>query len=1002
MTSGDTYQLLDSREVPDYHGTGVLYRHNRSGAQILHIHNEDPENMFAFAFATYPEDSTGVAHILEHTVLSGSERFPVKDPFLQLLKGSVNTFLNAMTYPDKTVYPAASPVEQDLFNMMLVYGDAVFFPLLKPELFRQEGHRLQFDGSGDGEGVLERSGIVYNEMKGNYSSHDSVVGETCYQSLFPDTIYGFDSGGDPAVIPRLTYEQFVAFHERYYHPSNVRIVLYGNVPTERYLSFLDEHFLSLFAGREPLPLPPVQPRWNAPRRVETTYPLDGVEDLTERASVTLNWLLFPVTEARRVVDAAVLAEILLGHSGSPLSLALLESELGQDLSPVLGLETDLAEAVFSVGLRGTEVEREGAIEELILETLRTLARDGIDPETVEGALRRVEFSNREIKGGPNGMRAMRRALRGWMYGGSPWEPLQFDAHIRALRDDLAANPRLFEDLIASLFLDNPHRSTVVVRPDPGQSHREAAEVQAELTAIQDGLTPEERGRIEAETAAMQAMQETPDDPEALARIPFLTLEDVPREIQTIPFERSTIPGAGELFVHEQFTNGILYLDLAFDFGRLTQRQELLLNLLGAAFTEVGLPGQPYHRLNDEINLKTGGITAFVSNQTRYADLSVLRRLFVLRMRVLDRTWREGADLFERVIRELDFSDTHRLGQLVDEMVQEMQSAVIPSGHYFAGLRAGAALHELMEIEEHLNGITQLEALHEFAKDPVRLAAELRELFVALIDPVGLHVNVTAEKETVAAVREWLPRLVETVARRSAPGGAIGDHPGERPRSAAAEAPGLAGVTIAPRSEWAPREYLSSSASVSYVAVALPGVTFDHPLAQAQDLLSHILRTGPLWEKIRMQGGAYGAFASSKTSEGLFSFGSYRDPNTVRTLEAYRESLGEIATHGHDPAQMDLAKVSVLGRELKPMTPRDGAFTNFRRRLHDIDDDIRRRTRDRLREVTVDDLRSVAEILSTNLERSRSVILGGSSGLEEWRGELSRNGGGEIPVVNLGL
>jgi Zn-dependent M16 (insulinase) family peptidase len=1015
MTSHSNYTLLDSREVPDYHGTGVLYRHDRSGAQILHIANDDPENMFAFAFATYPEDSTGVAHILEHTVLSGSERFPVKDPFLQLLKGSVNTFLNAMTYPDKTVYPAASPVEQDLFNMMLVYGDAVFFPLLKPELFRQEGHRIQFDGSGDGEGALERSGIVYNEMKGNYSSHDSVVGETCYQSLFPDTIYGYDSGGDPAVIPRLTYEQFVAFHERYYHPSNVRIVLYGNVPTERYLAFLDEHFLSRFETREPLPLPPVQPRWSAPRRTETTYPLDGVEDLTERASVTLNWLLFPVTEARRVVDAAVLAEILLGHSGSPLSLALLESELGQDLSPVLGLETDLAEAVFSVGLRGTEVERESAIEELILETLRTLSRDGIDPETVEGALRRVEFSNREIKGGPNGMRAMRRALRGWMYGGSPWEPLQFDAHIQALRDDLVANPRLFEELVVSLFLENPHRSTVVVRPDAGQSHREAAEGQAELAAIHEGLTAEDRARIKDETAAMQTMQETPDDPEALAKIPFLTLKDVPREIQTIPFERMEIPDAGELFVHEQFTNGILYLDLAFDFGRLTERQELLLNLLGAAFTEVGLPGQPYHRLNDEINLKTGGITAFVSNQMRYADLTVLRRLFVLRMRVLDRTWREGADLFERVIRELDFSDTHRLGQLVDEMVQEMQSAVIPSGHYFAGLRAGAALHELAEIEEHLNGITQLEALHEFAGDPVRLAAELRELFVQLIDPAGMHVNVTAEKETVAAVRSWLPKLVETVSRRFAGGAGqrsgvavrhtrrAGGGPGRclRPASTRA-ASGLAGISITSRTEWPAREYLSSSASVSYVAVALPGVSFDHPLAQAQDLLSHILRTGPLWEKIRMQGGAYGAFASSKTSEGVFSFGSYRDPNTVRTLAAYRESLTEIAAHGYDPAQMDLAKVSVLGRELKPLTPRDGAFTNFRRRLHDIDDDVRRRTRDRLRAVTPEELRSVAEILATNLERSRAVILGGSAGLDEWRGEVAENGGGEIPVVNLGL
>lgn len=988
METHTAFDLVETRPVPDYRGEGRLFRHRGSGAQVFHLANDDRENMFSFSFPTYPSDSTGVAHILEHTVLSGSESFPVKDPFLQLLKGSVNTFLNAMTYPDKTVYPAASPVRQDLFNMMRVYGDAVFFPLLKPELFRQEGHRLQFDE----DGRLIRTGIVYNEMKGNYSSHDSVVGETCFQTLFPDTIYGHDSGGDPRAIPELTYEAFTAFHRQYYHPANARIFLYGDIPSAEYLAFLDEHFLSRFSRQEPVATPTPATRWEAPRRAEATYPLDGVEDLSGRTSVTVNWRLFPVTDARAVVDAAVLSEILLGHSGSPLARALLESGLGQDLSPVLGLETAMQDAVFSAGLRGTDPDREEAIVELVMDTLTRLAQEGIAPDTVEGALRRVEFSNREIKSGPNGMRAMRRALRGWMYGGDPWSGLHFEAHVEALRKDLETNPRFFEDLLSRELLDNPHRATVVVRPDPDQSARESAELERELAEIDASLDQAGRERIGRETAELERMQETPDDPAALARIPFLRLEDIPREIQTVPFERQELAGAGSLFRHRQFTNGILYLDVAFDFDRLTERQELLLNLLGAAFTEVGLPGQPHWALNDEINLKTGGITAYISNQTRMGDRSRVRRLLILRMRVLERSWREGAELFRRIVAELDFSDHQRLHQLIDEMVQEMQSAVIPSGHYFSGLRAGAELHDLIALEEGMNGITQLDALRAFAADPAAVAAELNELFSFLVDPARAQVNITGRDETITAVEQWLPALLEVCGRRREAVRAGGETATDR-----SPADDGVGVAIATRRDWTHREFLMASATVSYVALAMPGIAFGDRLAEAQDLLAHILRTGPLWEKIRMQGGAYGAFASSRTAEALFSFGSYRDPHTLRTLDAYASALAELAEHPLDASQLDLAKVSVLGRELRPLTPRDAAFTNFRRRLHDIDNTLRQEARDRLRAVSATDLQDAASVLGTRVATGRVVILGGSTGLEEWKSRA-----GDVPVVQTGV
>lgn len=984
MNDHNAYKSLQSWDLPDFNGTGTLFRHIKSGAQIFHLYNDDRENFFAFAFATLPEDSTGVAHILEHTVLCGSRRYPVKDPFLQLLKGSVNTFLNAMTYPDKTVYPAASPVHQDLFNMMKVYGDAVFQPVLKRELFRQEGHRRQFDE----EGRLEITGIVYNEMKGNYSSHESIAAEKCYQSLFPDTIYRHDSGGDPAVIPELTWEEFVAFHRRYYHPSNARIILYGDIPSQEHLDFLDREFLSEFGKSKTYMVLEEQPRWDKPRVFETTYPAERVEDLTRRSSVTVNWMLFPVTETRRLLAASVLAEILVGHSGSPLTKALIDSSLGQDLSPVYGLEADVREAVFSAGLRGTDPEHKTAIESLILATLEKLVASGLDEEIVEGAMRRFEFRHRELKSGPNGIRVMSRALRTWMYGGSPAAALQFSDHFAALRERLEHEPRFFETMIRELLLENQHRSTVIVRPDAEQNRRETSRLREILDQRAATFTPQQRVELESECAALERLQTEPDDPEALARIPFLTLEDIPREVNRIPFETRTVAGEMTVYRHSETTNGILYLDLAFDFGMLSPRQEALLNLFGGAFTEIGLPEMPFDRFNHEVSLKTGGLSAFISNQTLIRDLSRVRRLFIVRLKVLARAWRDGAELLKRLLGEIDFSDTQRMSQILEEMLQDMMGALVPSGHYFAGLRSGMGLNGLLALEEEMNGVTQLGHLKRFVQeDPARLGAELSELASYLLSPEQLTVNVTGDSASLDELVAWIPELV-AVLRNRRKGGADSpvDHEG----------------TIVPPVENAPsREFLFASAGVSYVATTLSGVFFGDRLAPAQDLLAHMLRTGLLWEKIRMHGGAYGAFAHSRSAEGLFTFASYRDPHSARTLEAYREALDELARTPLPESALELGKVSMLGKELRPLTPRDAGFVNFRRRLLGIDDDLRRKTRDELRAVEPAMVQEVAALLLKRFPDARVAVLGGEAGLEEMRRYADTGvGSGEIAVVEL--
>jgi Zn-dependent M16 (insulinase) family peptidase len=402
----NAYQLIQQDQLQEFKSGGSLYRHTKSGAQIYHMANQDNENSFAFSFHTPPPDDSGVPHILEHTVLCGSESFPIKDPFITLYKGSMHTFLNAFTAPEFTVYPASTVVEKDFFNLMRIYGDAVFFPLLRREAFMQEGHHVGLDE----QGKAQRVGIVYNEMKGSYSSHESLLVEHSFRALFPGDPLSRDSGGDPGYIPDLTYEQFVDFHKKHYHPSNCRIFLYGDIPVQKSLDFLDKHFLSRFESAEPpLPNREIIP-WNKPEIMEFPAP----KGESDGCSHSVNWLLSPAWQPEERVALQVLAQILMGHGGSPLQMAIQQSPLGEDLSPVSGLELDVGHILFTLGIRGSARENAQAFKELVFNELQKLCDHGISDEQINGALGLVEFREREIRGGtPLGLRLMGRLSRSW-------------------------------------------------------------------------------------------------------------------------------------------------------------------------------------------------------------------------------------------------------------------------------------------------------------------------------------------------------------------------------------------------------------------------------------------------------------------------------------------------------------------------------------------------------------------------------------------------------------
>lgn len=949
------FETLSVDSLDEYRSQGIHLRHRATGAEIYKVDADDPENLFSFSFRTPPSDHTGVPHILEHAVLCGSESYPLKDPFLVLLKGSAHTFLNAMTYPDKTVYPAASTVHADFLNLLRVYGDAVFFPQLKREAFEQEGHRLDFDD----DGKLVRAGIVLNEMKGSYSSAESVAGDWTLRSLFPDSPYSWDSGGDPEFIPELTYEAFKAFHENWYHPSNARIFLYGDHDLGEVLSILDNEFLSKFDRREIPSAIPLQPRWNAPQRMEAAWPSVPGEPVERKSTISMNWLWGESTDQASALSAQVLSFILLGHGGAPLQKAIIDSGLGEDLSPVSGLETDLKQMVFSVAVRGTDPELRDKFENLVTDTLTELVADGLDSELVEGALRTVEFRAREIRGGsPFGMRLMNRALRGWLHDRPPIESLAFHEPMEKLRSQV--KPGYFEALIKSELLENPHRTTVIVSPDPElQGIRDSAE-RKELDNLLKSM--DNHDELDESLRKLDEFQDVPDSAEDLARIPFLSRDDLPRKVRKLQLEEGQHKEV-EWYRHVTFSNGVAYLEMAFDMEGLDPDLQYWMPLFGRALTDVGLPGLAHDEVAMEMAMKTGSIDCSLDASPVHPDSGggVSRRLFI-HLKALNHQWDEALDLTLRLLQSADFSDEDRIGDLLLELRNDYRSAIVPSGHAFAALRAAAKHSESAAWEDLWYGVDQLRFLQKEsgnengAKTASKALLQIRD---ALLRSGNLKLVVTSDhKDSEKALAKALEMT---------------DSLTEGKPSSSGEPDLFRHETLG--------ETLSTASAVSFSALSLPAPILGSAEHAQAGLLAHILKTGYLWEHIRMKGGAYGAFASISGLDGTFSFGTYRDPMINSSLSSFRSSLGWAAEE-LDGDTVDMAIIGSVGKELRPLSPGERGYIAFKRKLYGITDEIRQNRRDFQLKAGAEELQSVAAGLLEKWD-SRSVsVIAGAEALDE--------------------
>ncbi|MDR2435377.1 MAG: insulinase family protein [Treponema sp.] len=986
------FVVLDVVDLPELRAGGIWARHEKSGAEVFHILNDDSENLFAFAFATFPDDDTGVAHILEHSVLCGSERYPLKDAFLVLAQGSLQTFLNAWTFPDKTLYPASSVNEHDYFNLMSVYGDAVFRPRLSEWTFMQEGHRFEFvktnEDTADA-GKLSITGVVYNEMKGAYSSLDTYAALWSVKAVMPGTPYAFESGGDPEHIPDLSWEGLREFHRRRYSPANCRVFLAGNIPTERQLAFLNEEFFSRLDPGAASPSIAKTGRWNAPKKLRIPCPAGGEKKLT----VFLSWLCSDVTDTDENIALAALTEILLGHDGSPLTRALIESGIGEDLSPVSGMEGEIRETLFVAGLRGVDGAAEEAgkqVEDLILGELRRLVSEGIPREEIEAALLSMEFAHREIRrsGGPFSLVWMRRSLRGWLHGNKPWESLLFAPGMEKIKRRLAEETtggvsRYFESLIQKYFIDNPHRALVVLEPKddflPGQETRHA-EVLAKTSR---GMNEEDRLEIAAKSAELEKIQSEDDSPEALAAIPHLSRNDLSAEPEIIPRRLEDLRGVPAL-CHELYTNGITYADLAFPLDVLAPEDYPWICLFSRAVVSVGLPGMDYGEVSSLLARTAGGFNAIphtssavlsdncVETPSGAFDLGG-RDWLVYRLKCLDEKTAPSLDLALRLISEADFSDQRRIRDLVLEMKNEFDSGLAPSGHSFAAGRSGRFASRARQVEEIWGGLTQLEFSHRLAGlETAEICAKLRGLRDR-IAAGGLIANLSG-----SALKSGAALLADRFARFGPP----------RPRNPAA----LAAAETAPSSVPAAEVFASPSLQVGFAAMTLRAAPFDSTGQVAETVLAHQLSTGALWEDIRMKGGAYGAFANLDSLEGCFSLATYRDPSPLRSLDAFRTILQNGARKRAAPSaknggeeddsrqEDDLVKaiIGCYARETRPCTAAEKSLTDFFRFLTGIEDGYRQRKLERLIALSGSDIAAVFQALASQNALCPVIIAGTKS------------------------
>lgn len=956
----EAYELIKGEFVSEAGSFVLTLRHKLSHARVLVFSNEDENKVFNIGFRTPPKDSKGVPHIIEHTVLCGSKNFPVKDPFVELVKGSLNTYLNATTYPDKTMYPVASCNDKDFKNLMYVYMDAVFYPNIYhyEEIFKQEGWHYELDNEDDD---ITYNGVVYNEMKGAYSSEERVLECFVMSQLFPDNTYCQESGGDPRHIPDLTYQDYLDFHRTYYHPSNSYIYLYGDMDVEERLVFMDEQYLRHFPAISVDSEIPLQKPFGSMKELTTSYAVAKDADCTEKTYYAFATVM-DVTLDQKICKAfEVLFYVLVEMPGAPLKQALLDAGIGSDVD---GEFCDiLRQSMFSISTKNAKKGQKQDFYRVIRETLEKLVAEGIDRKVLEAAINGMEFKEREADFGsfPKGLLYGTRIFKTWLYNDNdPYSPLCYDEYYAFLREQLGTD--YFEKLIQAYLLDNPHAVLVDMVPEPGLAEKMEEETAKKLREYKESLSAEEIGKLIADTKALKAYQEEASPKEMLEKIPMLKREDIRKEIRPYHNEEKQIDGIKVLH-HNIPTNDIVYLRMLFDIDGLEDylpQASFLSTLLGYMDTQK----HTYTEFDTETNFYTGGITSDLDIYCCNRDSDDYRLKFEVRTKVLRNHLKEALDLMAEMMFETLFTDEKHLREVVAEGRSRLKVRLLTSGHQAAASRATSCFSKSSWLNDHYLGIGYYEYLvqldEHFEEEKERLAAGCRALLAKAFRREGLLVSITGADAEYAELEKELPAFLGRLA--SFEESSTGDEEGALSK--------MAKYIPVPVSN---QEGFTTPAEIQYVAVGGSFAGIPHNFG-ALRVARHLLNYDYLWNEVRVKGGAYGV-ACQFQREGDGYFTSYRDPNLSSTIDVYEGAADYLENYSADEREITKTIIGTISGMDVPLTPNMNGSRSLTGYLSGITEEELQEERDQVLNCSLEDIRSLAPVMRAVADSSNLCVIG---------------------------
>ena len=953
-----TYEVVEKREIKDINSVTYLCKHKKTGARVALVENDDENKVFYIGFRTPPKDSTGVAHILEHSVLCGSREFPVKDPFVELVKGSLNTFLNAMTYPDKTMYPVASCNDKDFQNLMHVYLDAVFYPNIyrNESIFRQEGWHYEVD---EETGALSVNGVVYNEMKGVYSSPDDVLERELMNSLYPDVTYGCESGGDPKNIPDLTYEQFLDFHRKYYHPSNSYIYLYGNMDMAEKLAFIDEHYLSAFDRLEVDSEIGEQPAFSRTHRVVKEYPIGEGEDEEENTYLSVNVSVGDNLDRELYVAFQILDYALCSAPGAPLKKALVDAGIGKDVYSIY--ENGIKQPYFSVVAKDTSVDKEENFLKVTEETLKGIVANGFDKKALLAGINYYEFKYREADFGsyPKGLMYGLQMMDSWLYDeNKPFIHIEANDTFATLRNKVEEG--YFEGLVQKYLLENKHRSVVILKPKKGLLEEEEDKQAQKMADIKASMSEEELREVLNKFDELRAFQDSEDAKEDLEKLPLLTREDLKKETDDFVIEERNI-GDHKLIYHNLFTNGIGYVRLIFSLDEIPEEYfpyiAILKGILGLVDTEHLCYGDLYN----EMNLVTGGME-FVNNiYTSVYDADQSKITLEVKCKTLYENLDKALALIEEILFTSKLDDEKRLSEILAEGKSRMQAQMMSAGHSLAVGRALSYSSVSGVLNDKLSGLDfyhLASGLNDnFDKKKEDLIQKLTTLMKMIFRPENLLIDFVGEEEGLAQLYAPVERLVSKL---------YTDEVEKTP--------------YVPKVE-RKNEGLMTSAQVQYVCRAGNFRKKGLPYKGTLRVLKVMLGYEYLWVNVRVKGGAYGCMCNfGRTGESYFV--SYRDPNLANTLDIYEKAAAEIGEFQADERTMTQYVIGAISDMDAPLNPVAKGMRALSAYMTGVSLEILQKERDEVLGTTQEDIRELAQYISAFMEDEFLCVVGNAGKIKE--------------------